>query len=708
MRFGLAITALVLSGIFLILGIGQRTFLAGPDEITYSTSIAGSTGYAVIPGEAFIAEPGQPNVVVTGVGAFAATGVEIDVAAWVEPFDHSEIAVDRDTAQLRVAEVRGVSATETDADPADSGTEPAANDTAETRLEWLDPRGSDLWLAEEAVVASNEEGAADVTDAAEAAADPASSEQSDPAADSGEAVGTAKPGTVRLPVGIDEGDAVLVSVAEGEEAEVSLVWVQDQRTPLAGPFLAAGALLAAVGVVLYLLAVDHDRRGLGPRRGRSGPLLGIRDALARRHGPRGASADEGSAASADPAASPETAAPENPAAIPADSTEETPSETGAAGASRDMRQLSPFRRFGLPALGLALALGLSGCSAEYWPDFGAQTEAEAETTAGSDTAIAPVPVTRGQIDRIVRDVAAVAGAADDALDAALLTSRFTGDALEQRTANYTVRKAVPDYAVVPPRITDEALGYELVQSTQDWPRTIFVTVASESAADPAEPAEPAEDGAQPTEAAASPSLALILTQASPQENFLVSRVISLRGGITMPEAAPAEEGTALLSDDLETLALAPGEVGTAYAAVLTGGSDVEQAKLFDLTEDTLIERSGAAWAAQSQATADAAGQGVVYSVTAAPSGSKIISLSTGVGGALVATTILEDRIEEPGSSRWKPTPPASVTALSGLSGQQDRLVSEVQHQLLFFVPSKTSNAPIQLLGFTSDLVGARN
>ena len=86
-----------------------------------------------------------------------------------------------------------------------------------------------------------------------------------------------------------------------------------------------------------------------------------------------------------------------------------------------------------------------------------------------------------------------------------------------------------------------------------------------------------------------------------------------------------------------------------------------------------------------------------------------MSLSTGVGGAFVATTVLETRTEAPAEgSRWRPTVPKSLTALSGLEGQQEKLVSVVAHQLLFYVPGKDSGEKMQLLGYTSDLVSASN
>src|SRR5690606_12294 len=205
-----------------------------------------------------------------------------------------------------------------------------------------------------------------------------------------------------------------------------------------------------------------------------------------------------------------------------------------------------------------------------------------------------VPVTDGQLSRIVQRVSELSNEADDGLNVDLLGERFTGDALAQRTANYTIRSAMPEYSVVPPRITDRELDYELVQSTESWPRTIFVTVESTSGSD--DPADAvvedptAEDATDPEETeapATSPSLALVLTQETPQQNYQVSRVLALRGGISMPQAAPAEQGTALLAHDIESLVAPPGEVGAQFAAVLQGGAEVPEAEAFDIEDDTL-------------------------------------------------------------------------------------------------------------------------
>jgi hypothetical protein len=231
--------------------------------------------------------------------------------------------------------------------------------------------------------------------------------------------------------------------------------------------------------------------------------------------------------------------------------------------------------------------------------------------------------------------------------------------------------------------------------------------------DPEDPVVEDADGegseSEPTEtAAASPSLALVLTQETPQDNYHVSRVIALRGGISMPQAAPAEEGTALLANDIESLVLPPGDVGAQFAAVLQGGPDVPEAEAFDIAEDTLLQNYGKTLAEQAQVQSDGKGQTMVYSVAARQGDEAPVALSTGVGGALVATTVIEEQIVDAAGGRYKPQANGAVTALSGLTGEQERLVQEVAHQLLFYVPSKTDGSKIQLLGVTSELVGVRN
>lgn len=630
MRYVLAIAALVISGVLLLLGVGQRTFLAGPTEISFPIDTKSETGYAMIDGAEFSKVVGQANVVVQGSEAFVATATSRDIEGWLAPFPHAELSVDPNKKRILSALVAASS---------------AAEDVEDMRP--IDPRGSDLWLEARSI--------------------------------KNQGTGTEKE-TLRVPVSLAPDQSVLIASngVDPVPSEVSLVWVQDRTTPWAGPLLVGGAVFALLGGLLYLFAVDHDRRGLGPRRGRRGPLQGIRNTISKPKGRAGKKADTVTP-SADPSTPPQT-------------TQQTTMQ-----ATQRSRKL---RRVAIPALGLTVALGLSGCSASYWPDFSPAptTEAPAKDT---QTALPPVPVTEGQMDRIVDQVSDVAGIGDDTLDAAELEARFTGDALAQRSANYKIRKALPEYGVVPPRITKDRLDYELVQSTDSWPRTMFVTVASEVSG-------AGDDQAEGEEENNSPSLAMILTQQTPQENYLVSHVVALRGGISMPQAAPAEDGTALLSNDSETLVLSPNQVGEAFASLLQNGPDSEDAEAFDLTTDTLLDNYGAARAQKAQTESDAKDQTMKFSVQARQGDEAPVALSTGVGGALVATTVIEEQIVDAAGGRFKPQAAGAVTALSGLEGEQDRLVQEVAHQLLFFVPSKSGNSKIELLGVTSELVGVRN
>lgn len=599
----------MISGLLLLFGIGQRTFLAGPTEIPFEVASTGDAPYAIIAADQLEGMPGQANVVLEGEDLFVATGTDRDIQAWVEPYDHAVLTFNKSEdifeAEQVAAALPETEEEATDAAEEDEGTEPEG-------FAPIDPRGSDLWIDERTSSATTD--------------------------------------SLRAPVKVTEGQSVIIA-SDGTEplpVKTTIAWVQDRATPWAGPTLVAGALFAVIGGILYLLAIDRDRRGLGPQRGRKGPLLGIRNSFTRRAGSK---------------------------------------ENGKT----SMRAV-------VPAIGIVAVLGLTGCSADYWPQFGADAAVDAEVeSTEAPPATAPLPVTEGQIDRIVKDVAAVASEAEDALDAEVLATRFTGDSLQQREANYTIRSEVSDYGVRPPRITDEELDYQLVQSTEGWPRTMLVTVASEQGVN-----EEEED----SEESASPSLALILTQQSPHENFLVSRVIALHGGIEMPPAAPAEEGTALLAADLQGLVLPPGEVGAAFASVLVEGEGSEYAEYFNIEEVTLFERYGQAQASRAQQEAEDAETPLSHSVTAAQGDEPVIALSTGVEGALVATTVIEEQSVE-SDGRFKPQASGVITALSGIEGEQDRIVQVISHQLLFFVPSKEDGGQVQLLGETSELIEVR-
>lgn len=230
MRYVLAILALAISGVLLLLGIGQRSFLAGPVEIVHTVAADEGANYAVIDGGEFVKVPGQANIIMQGEDAFLAIAKTRDIEGWVAPFGYERLTLVPDTREMERETVRPVAPVSELLETDESGN-PVP----------LDPRGSDLWL------------------------EARSSEDTQ----------------FRMPIELSENQSVLLA-GTGEEplpGGASIVWVQDRATPWAGPLFAAGAAFALLGALLYLIAFDRDKRALGPRRGRRGPLIGVQNVV---------------------------------------------------------------------------------------------------------------------------------------------------------------------------------------------------------------------------------------------------------------------------------------------------------------------------------------------------------------------------------------------------------------------------------------------
>ena len=589
----------------------------------------------MVTAEALAEVEGTPTLSVPGENTMIAYGSANDVFAWLADTGYAELRFNDDDGSLTAREVAPVIP------------EPEEGEEAEEPVTWREASGSDLWIDE-----FHAEGAAGISE--------------------------------RLQLKPDQ--AVVIAKTAEEQAigsAANIEWKRVIQTPLAGPFLTAGAVLSVVGVILYILAIDHDRRGLGPRRGRRGLLLGLRDSMKRK-----------------------------PKVEPIHPSNQTNSDTlnmtdHRSGARRPLRRA-------LLAGGLSATLLATGCSADYWPNPGQNEEAEApiDSTASD---VAPSPLTDKQLERIIHSISQVSIEADKALDAAVLESRFQGDALKQRAANYKIRKADEDYSVIPPYILDERLGYELIQSTSGWPRTMFVAVAS-SLTEPADagedmsdeaaetPAQDADESVQ-TEEESTPTLGLLIQQQTPHSNYRVQEILNLRGGIEMPPAAPAEEGTAVLSNDIQTLTLPPSQVGEKYATILNKGLEDEAAQFFNTEGDRILERSGVAWVkSEEENLAEQEGK-ATFSSEAKVKDTAPVALSTGAGGALVFVTLEEHRAAKADEDSELPVSKV-VQAVSDLEGKKERIVQIVEHQLLFFVPNSSSDAKAQLLGSTSELVGA--
>lgn len=204
MRFVFAIISFVLAAVLMGLGIGERTFLAGPDEVTASTTETTTSPVLVIDGSALNAYERGQTVEIAGTPTIAAAyGRTEDVLAWVGDATYTHVTYDAETASL-------VSTVETG---------------SETQVPQL--AGSDLWLREY----------------------------------TGEATlrfRTNLPDTVSI-IAVSDGITPAPST-------VSVSWPLDNSAPWSGPLVIGGGLFLLIGLALLIWALTHMRKSRGPRR----------------------------------------------------------------------------------------------------------------------------------------------------------------------------------------------------------------------------------------------------------------------------------------------------------------------------------------------------------------------------------------------------------------------------------------------------------
>lgn len=95
MRFWIAAALFILSVIFMLVGLGQRTIWAPPPSTSASIQVDASAPYTVIPHSVIALNPGNPIIRASGTkNAFVSSGRESDVMAWVgsSKYQNLEIA----------------------------------------------------------------------------------------------------------------------------------------------------------------------------------------------------------------------------------------------------------------------------------------------------------------------------------------------------------------------------------------------------------------------------------------------------------------------------------------------------------------------------------------------------------------------------------------------------------------------------------------
>jgi len=630
-RFVWAVAAFVLATVMIGAGIAQRTIFEGPKTETAAISVKDEAPYILIDGAVLNQMPGTQTLRAQAEGdLFASYGRTADMEDWLADATYNHVSLGKDgtvettlveadtTAAPAEGDAAAGDAAAGDVAPGDAAGDAAADDAAApaegtdaTTPTGRNPAGSDLWLDEYT--------------------------QKD---------------LLIAPLQLPEGMSVLVA-ADGTApapSKVTVTWPLQTSTPWAGPLIAGGAILMAVGVFLYILAIRHVRRRRGPRR--KGLPLPVTE-------------------------------PIDISMIDDDDkgviTNQAPTRRAVTGGRRAFAVL--------PIVAVS-ALMFTGCSADAWPQFGSSpTPSPTATVIAPDGQQAPA-VTKAQAERILTRIAATVADADAAMDGDLAETRMSGAALAARDTNYKLRSQIADYKAPDP-IHAKPLSVILPQAYDDWPRSVIVVGADEDS---------------------KTSSIMVMSQADPWSDYRLSYIANLEASTPLPDLAPTYIGAAQVEPDSPFLSLAPQDVATAYADIIDNGESSQYYALFEADGDQL--RTSIA-ADREKRLADFNQTANTTAVTgnlafAAKAGTQApFALQTVESGAIVAVNIDETDTATPANADAVIKNNPTVTALAGTDQSATGVTTTYSDQVFFYVPGPGSNEKIRLLGYSSAILESK-
>jgi len=322
---------------------------------------------------------------------------------------------------------------------------------------------------------------------------------------------------------------------------------------------------------------------------------------------------------------------------------------------------------GLLVLGL-----LSGCAPAAAPS-------DPTPSSSSDVIADPPVLIESQIQKIVSNVAMWAKKADGATDKSMLLTRFEGAAQQMRTTYYYLMSKSTKNEALP--IIEERVTWSLPASSTIWPRTLMVVTD-------------AEDTNLPQ--------MLIMSQSSPRSQYKVSFVISLVPGAALPPVAAADAGAIPVASDSAYLKVVPRELPPTYGDVIDKGTLSEFYELFDLENDKYYADVSALEKAQVQKLTKAKIKFRHYLGS-----SKVLSLSTASGGALVAVYMKDDYTIKPIKVGSGVTVSGNEKILLGSAGSVKGVRSTYGNMMIFYVPPLSADEKTTLHGVTQGLLSVK-
>jgi hypothetical protein len=323
---------------------------------------------------------------------------------------------------------------------------------------------------------------------------------------------------------------------------------------------------------------------------------------------------------------------------------------------------------------LALPVVLSGCSI-----FPSPVVAPIPTSPASPRGVA---VTAEQVDQILTKLRATLAAADEQRAENVASTRLDGAALRFRAAQYKVQKQDKDLGatfVIP----EGRVRLLLPQRTSDWPRSVFAVI---------------DDATVET----APSVAVVLTQATPRDNYKVSYSVALEPGAVIPSVAAAESGAAVIRGETELLSVTPAQAVEHYGDLLINGDESPYVELFD--PDSLQAQIGAK---SKSKRARELGKTARFSWKDVITEDVPLVFATAEAGGIVAVTLQETETVKPATAGAAITATGAVKILAGVTSSMKGIQADYQYQLLFYIPAIGSTEKIRLLGYSYALTSAR-
>ena len=337
--------------------------------------------------------------------------------------------------------------------------------------------------------------------------------------------------------------------------------------------------------------------------------------------------------------------------------------------------------FTIPLIGLTV---IAGCT----PGEPVDSDPEQTPTeqAPSDPSIPqPYPaVTPAQFDRIMERISNQVTLADQSLDAELLAQRVTQPTLDHRASQYILRNWDEELGQLVP-IPAAPVRLLAPQQTETWPRIVVAVI---------------QEGPELN----APTLAVVLRQETPRENYYLNYATLLAPEVVLPPMAPAEIGSPRLGRDSKLVALSPEETVSIYGDVLRRGTQSRGWLDFDtLTDDlyALVGPDGRSLRAESL------GSDLELETTILPTDHPILALATANNGALVFGTLEEIETVRPVEDGATINATSSVRALTSLPSSTEGFEARYEMQIVWYVPAVGSEERARVVGYGYQLVDAR-